>query len=224
MPESTTLAFATDIHHDLRVFRWLDWAVRSFDVVAIGGDLDYPCEGLRNLKLNVLRHALRPNTVKDRIFSVAKQTGRVAVVLGNHDRPDRRALHGTRVTVAGLVIGGVGGSLPVQPFPFGVTEEQYSDLLEKMGRVDVLIAHQPPFETKVDLSYTRGHAGSRAIRDYVEREGPRIVLSGHVHESPGVDLLGSTTLLNPGPFFRGKYGVAELTPDGVQGSIREFPS
>ena len=218
----TTLAFATDIHHDGRVFPWLQRATSAYDVVAIGGDLDDPCAGLPGLKLNHVMHKLKPNSVRDKIFEFSAKgpRRRVLVVLGNHDNPDPRALHGTSVDVDGLVIGGVGGSLPTGRFPFQLEEGDYESILDRLGRVDVLIVHQPPLGTKCDISHAGEHAGSQAVRKYVLREQPMLVLTGHVHESPAVDRLSSTTIVNPGPFFEGKYAEVELLSEGVGTKIK----
>ena len=47
--------------------------------------------------------------------------------------------------------------------------------------------------------------GSRAIRAFIARRQPRLVLSGHIHESPRVsssfrDRIGETVVVNPGQF------------------------
>lgn len=69
----------------------------------------------------------------------------------------------------------------------------------------VYLLHSPPRDTSCDVISTRQHVGSRAIRAFVERVSPRLVLSGHIHESPRVtgqwrDRLGNTTVVNPGQF------------------------
>lgn len=69
----------------------------------------------------------------------------------------------------------------------------------------VYLLHSPPRDTACDVIATRQHVGSRAIRAFVETEQPRLVLSGHIHESPRVsgewrDRLGETTVVNPGQF------------------------
>ena len=201
----TTIAFATDIHHDTRIFEWLAWARASRDVVAIGGDLDDPVRKLGD-PFGFLMHVLMPSSVKDRILALPQ----VVTVLGNHDRPDPRALHGAAVTIKGITIGGVGGSLPTGEFPFQVEESEYDSILRKLGRVDVLISHEPPYDTNCDLKHGDRHIGSRAVREYILRERPSLVLVGHVHESAGIDRLGPSTVVNPGPFFRGNYAAAEM--------------
>lgn len=69
----------------------------------------------------------------------------------------------------------------------------------------VLVTHSPPRDTKCDLTASRIHVGSRAIREFVEQHQPRLVLSGHIHESPRVstafqDTVGRTVVVNPGQF------------------------
>jgi Icc-related predicted phosphoesterase len=213
----TTIAFATDVHRDGRIFPWLDEMMHSHDVVAIGGDLDDPCLGSPNAKVNYVMHKLRPNRLRDRLLARAREIGenRLLVVLGNHDNPDPASLHGRTVATSdGLIVGGVGGSLPTGPFPFQLEEWEYASILDKLGRVDILVTHEPPHGTACDIAHGGRHMGSRAVRDYCLRERPRLVLTGHIHESPSVDRLGRTVLVNPGPFFTGRYGLAEVPMGG----------
>ncbi|MDG7015989.1 MAG: hypothetical protein JRM82_01285 [Nitrososphaerota archaeon] len=54
------------------------------------------------------------------------------------------------------------------------------------------------------------HIGSVAIRKYIEDSQPMLALVGHIHESPGIDVIGETTVMNPGPFMTGSYAEVEL--------------
>jgi Icc-related predicted phosphoesterase len=216
--------FATDVHRDRRIFPWLDLMMSRKGIVAIGGDLDDPCLGSSNLKFNYIMHKLRPNSVRDKLlaYSMGSREDRLLVVLGNHDNPDPRSLHGKTVTMEdGLVAGGIGGSLPTGPFPFQLDEGEYESMLGRLGHVDILIVHQPPFGTRCDVAYSGEHLGSRAIRDYVLRERPRLVLTGHIHESPAIDRLGGAVVINPGPFFGGSYGLAEISGGEVRATIED---
>jgi Icc-related predicted phosphoesterase len=72
-------------------------------------------------------------------------------------------------------------------------------------RDTLYLLHSPPRDTSCDVIATRQHVGSRAIRAFIETQQPRLVLSGHIHESPRVsgewrDRLGETTVVNPGQF------------------------
>jgi Icc-related predicted phosphoesterase len=69
----------------------------------------------------------------------------------------------------------------------------------------VFVLHSPPRGTRCDMIGADVHVGSRAIRAFVERHQPPLVLSGHIHESPRVsssfrDAIGRTTVVNPGQF------------------------
>jgi Icc-related predicted phosphoesterase len=69
----------------------------------------------------------------------------------------------------------------------------------------VIVAHSPPRGTKCDTIAPGVHVGSRALRAFVERHQPPLVLSGHIHESPRVsgawhDRIGRTATVNPGQF------------------------
>jgi uncharacterized protein len=69
----------------------------------------------------------------------------------------------------------------------------------------VFVLHSPPRDTRCDMIGARAHVGSRAIRAFVERHQPPLVLAGHIHESPRVsssyrDAIGRTVTVNPGQF------------------------
>lgn len=69
----------------------------------------------------------------------------------------------------------------------------------------VMVLHSPPRDTCCDMTASRMHVGSRAIRDFVERHQPPLVVSGHIHESPRVtsayrDTIGRSVVVNPGQF------------------------
>jgi len=69
----------------------------------------------------------------------------------------------------------------------------------------VYVLHSPPRDTRCDMIAAGRHVGSRAIRAFVERTQPPLVLSGHIHESPRIsssyrDRIGRTVVVNPGQF------------------------
>jgi len=79
----------------------------------------------------------------------------------------------------------------------------------------VLLTHQPAWGTAVDTTLTGKHAGNPETRDLIEQLQPLLAVSGHVHEAPGIDHIGPTTLVNPGPARRGHYAKITLA-DRVQ--------
>ena len=67
-----------------------------------------------------------------------------------------------------------------------------------------LVVHFPPYGTKLDEYAPGKHAGSTALREWVERIHPLYLFCGHIHETAGAtDRLGSTQCINVG-----KHGYA----------------
>ena len=66
--------------------------------------------------------------------------------------------------------------------------------------------HAPPFNTKLDIISSGIHVGSKAIRNFIEKEQPYLTLHGHIHESPKmsgsyVDNIGKTICINLGSSY-----------------------
>ena len=62
-----------------------------------------------------------------------------------------------------------------------------------------LVVHFPPYGTKLDEYAPGKHAGSTALREWVERIQPVNLFCGHIHETAGAaDLLGATKCINVG--------------------------
>jgi Icc-related predicted phosphoesterase len=62
-----------------------------------------------------------------------------------------------------------------------------------------LVVHFPPYGTKLDEYAPGKHAGSTALREWVERVHPLYLFCGHIHETAGAtDLLGATKCVNVG--------------------------
>jgi hypothetical protein len=40
-----------------------------------------------------------------------------------------------------------------------------------------------------------------------------LAVSGHIHEAYGTDQIGSTLLVNPGPFRNGRYATIDINGD-----------
>ena len=56
-----------------------------------------------------------------------------------------------------------------------------------------LVVHFPPYDTRLDEFAPGKHAGSPALRAWVEREQPAYLFCGHIHETAGLaDQLGAT--------------------------------
>jgi len=89
----------------------------------------------------------------------------------------------------------------------------------------IYVLHSPPHDTACDVTASRLHVGSRAIRRFVEAEQPPLVLSGHIHESPHVsgawrDQIGRTPVVNPGQFASAHVCGVWLDPAGDGSTLR----
>lgn len=130
------------------------------------------------------------------------------VIPGNHEEgrdfesivasfPHCVSLHLKAALIKDYVFLGYGGG------GFAMKEERF----RKIGRLwygkfkekkIVLLTHQPPFGTKLDLM-GGNHVGNIDIHDFILRIKPKLVISGHLHETVGaMDVLGETKLINPG--------------------------
>ena len=63
----------------------------------------------------------------------------------------------------------------------------------------VLICHAPPQGTKLYQIRPGLHAGSSAVKEFVEEHQPPYFFCGHIHEAEGVEVrLGKTLAVNVG--------------------------
>jgi len=83
----------------------------------------------------------------------------------------------------------------------------------------VLVTHQPARGTAVDLQASTRHKGSRSVRSFIEDHQPLLAVSGHIHEACGTDQIGSTLLVNPGPFRNGRYATIDINNDTAQATL-----
>lgn len=150
----------------------------------------------------------------------------VLAVAGNCDTAEvdeelRRlevALDGTGRTVGEVGFQGVSATPPWQSRMYHRTEEEIGQALEAgfkqlaQPQWHVLVCHVPPYHTKVDRMYFGQHGGSKAVRQFIEKCRPHLVLCGHIHEGRGVDQVGDTHIVNAGHGARGFYAVVDLLP------------
>jgi Icc-related predicted phosphoesterase len=193
--------FVTDVHMSESALAWSRDAAARYDAVIVGGDLEMG--GRSGFAARFLGELL----------SSARA---VYYVPGNADAPDIEIpdgvvkLHGRRERIDRMTIGGLGGSnVTGMNTTFELQDSEARSILSSLGRVDILVSHCPPAKTKCDMAGGR-HIGSLPVREYIEREDPAVVLSGHAHESRAIDRLGGTTVVNPGPLMEGKYAVLNL--------------
>ena len=120
-------------------------------------------------------------------------------------------------------LAGFGGALPGIFNNFVKTEEEFAEALENLfvetqskaadNEYVILIVHNPPFSEKLDLVFTGEHIGSHSIRNAIEKYKPTFCVCGHVHESQGIETIGSTKCVNPGASKQGNAAILSLDAD-----------
>ena len=210
-----------DVHMATRNLDRMTEVMRDCDLIIVSGDITN-FGGINETRkvLNDVRRAC-PN---------------VMALTGNLDKrevipfleEEGIALHGKGVVTNGVGIFGCGGS-NISPFdtPTEFTEEEiYATLRAGYDAVrDVrpllMICHAPPYDTKCDRILSGKPVGSTAARRFIEEVKPDVCISGHIHESAGVDQIGPTKILNAGPFKGGGYIVVRAE-DGRLDARLEF--
>ena len=137
---------------------------------------------------------------------------RVYVLPGNHESADDVArlcaryglhdFHQHHISVGHWQIAGLGYS---NPTPFN-TPGEYSEreLAERLTRFAglaplVLICHAPPQGTTLDQIRPGLHAGSSAVKEFVDKHQPAYLFCGHIHEAEGAEVrIGKTLAVNVG--------------------------
>lgn len=164
-------------------------AIHRPDILVLAGDIaarwqpDAMLDGLNRLNLPVL--LIRGNS----------DSRGLAHLLLPFPRLQYAHLSVTRFN--GVEIVGAGGTVPL-PFHSRLGFKEADVVARVSGMLhphSVLVVHPPPYGIR-DRVLGRFHAGSRAVRQLVDRCSPALVICGHIHEQAGVETLGQTTVVN----------------------------
>ena len=212
------LLLISDLHGHLDNLQKLEGEIKGADAVLFAGDFSKFQKPETGLPCAEKMRELCPN-----LFAV----------LGNCDEPEllesiekldisaQRSL----ASFEGLVIAGSGGG---SKFTGETPNERDEDDLQadfdviKNSGLDeegqwgnlILISHNPPKAQKIDSPAPNVHAGSQIFADFIAKTKPLAVLCGHIHEGCGVESIGDTVVVNPGPLCEGNYAVMELQKEG----------
>jgi Icc-related predicted phosphoesterase len=141
-----------------------------------------------------------------------RRAGKVYVLPGNHESAEDTAgmcarfglhdLHERHIQIGDWYVAGLGYSNPT-PFntPGEYSEPQLAERLRRFAELDplVLICHAPPHGTVLDRIRPGLHAGSHAVREFIEKCHPAYFFCGHIHEAEGVQAqIGDTWAMNVG--------------------------
>jgi len=104
-------------------------------------------------------------------------------------------------------------------------EQEISVLPEPLNyKKSIYLIHTPPYGTKIDCLFSGVHAGSKAIRKFIEEKQPLLTLHGHIHEAPLVtdvyiDKIGQTFVINPGQYGDKLYYITFAVED-IEGTLK----
>jgi Icc-related predicted phosphoesterase len=204
------IAFLVDVHDRFEAVPAVMREVGAVDLLIIGGDITTggtPAQAARAIE------------------SWRSRAPRLLALAGNMDSPaiDARladlgvALDGRGVDFGDIGVFGVSAA-PMSPLhtPYELSDEELERRIQagfatvKDCRVKVFCPHAPPRDTACDRLRSGEHVGSAAIRTFVERHQPDLVLCGHIHESRSADEIGRSRVVNPGPAAAGHYAVVEI--------------
>jgi uncharacterized protein len=159
----------------------------------------------------------------------------VLALPGNLDRPDvinflkneQVALHGESQRLEDLGIFGCGGS-NLTPFhtPLEYQDEELGVILAQAyvgvadAPIQLMVCHTPPYATRLDRLLNGTPVGSPSVRHFIEQCQPHVCITGHIHESPGVDVIGRTKILNAGPFSAGGYIVINFRNGTIDAELK----
>ena len=101
------------------------------------------------------------------------------------DKSKATNIDAKRVEKDGIPFVGISGAI-TRPFSTG------EKLLDETS---VLVSHAPPHGLQ-DKVFLGMHAGSKELREIIDKYEPRLVLCGHIHEDPGYTKINNTIVVN----------------------------
>lgn len=152
------------------------------------------------------------------------QCDRILALPGNIDSPGMldilepvaESMHGVGKQVGDVYIAGLGGSNPtIFCTPFELSEEEIASKLESVSKEGmILMLHAPAYGIN-DVIPSGLSVGSKSILDICKKYRPKVVLSGHIHESFGRQDIDGTIYVNPGPAKDGRAAIMTVNGDDI---------
>ena len=207
-----------DIHGRVSVLDKISAQLESANLVLLVGDIT---------------HFGRQAQAASVLDAIAAYNPNILAVPGNCDHHEvgeyltarNVNLDGRGLVLQGIGFVGLGGSLPCP----GATPNEASEA-ELANRLDdafaqlppetpaILVTHQPPYDTVADYASVGRHVGSKSVHAAIEQYHPLACLTRHIHEAIGLDTIGASKIINPGPLHLGGYAKVGLA-DGANGTF-----
>jgi len=119
--------------------------------------------------------------------------------------PNAKVLHKKVISVGDYEIIGSGGATTGLINYSAFSDAQFEKNLREVYTLaratkshQILVTHDPPYNTALDLNLRQEHVGSRSVRLVIEEKQPLLALCGHIHEARSVEKIGTTTCINAG--------------------------
>jgi Icc-related predicted phosphoesterase len=205
----------SDLHNAISYLEPLAEKLSGVDLILLVGDLT---------------NAGKVEDVAGILATIRKSNRSILAVAGNWDGPEVGdylesegiSLHRKHSLVEDIAFIGVGGSLVFNRSPNEISEADFASFLnQSVEGLDqqipkILVCHQPPFNTLADKTWANQHVGSKSVRSFIEKIQPLICFTGHIHEGTGIDTIGVTKIINPGPVWKGQFAYAEIVERQVR--------
>lgn len=204
----------TDLHGNLSGIENIEDEIRNADLIVLSGDITH------------FEHKEEAKKIVKTFHEINKN---ILAVTGNCDykdvldylEEDKMNLEGQLHYSHEFDFFGLGGSL-YTPFntPNEYDEDYYKTTLDKLkskvsGKPLIIVSHQPPYNTDLDKIMAVMHVGSKSLREAIEEHEPVLCLCGHIHEATGIDKIGKTKIVNPGPWRSKNYAIIEIEGNEV---------
>jgi len=167
----------------------------EYDLIAVTGDIECDSEAVEILKSQNKPVLFVPGNMDDiGVLKTFKQ----------HEM----SIDAEMREIGGFAFCGIGGLSFVSSLNT-ITSKLKGRKSELEGRL-VVLSHFPPRAERVDVVTTGLHAGLKELRDFILEYRPLAFLHGHIHESPGSEVIGNTLVVNAGPLRKRCYAIVDL--------------
>jgi len=192
MEKKTKILAIGDLHGDTGLVKKLaEKAIKeNVDLIILAGDLTFA-----------------EQSTKDLIGPFVKAKKQVLLIPGNHESIattdflaelyGAKNIHGYSFIKGNLGIFGAGGA------DFGIHRIKDSDIFKllqkghskiKDSKKKIMVTHMHPSKSKSEVF---GFAGSKAVKDAIEKFHPDILINSHIHEAAGIEeKMGKTRVIN----------------------------
>lgn len=200
-----------DIHGNTAPISEMGEVLSSADLILLSGDIT---------------HFGGQKEASEILNEISGYNSNILAVTGNCDtdevdtylEKENMQIHGRSIDFEDVTIFGAGGSLPCpKPTPNVYTEDEYAGILGSAIQgieeqtPKILVSHNPPINTLNDTLATGGHVGGIVVREIIEKVEPLVCFTGHIHEAAGIDEIGITKIVNPGPLGTRSYAYLDIT-------------